>query len=61
MSDVPQRSKLLFNFISIIEVGMKSSISVFSDDTKLRREINLAQDAASLHKNLDKGGGWAAT
>lgn len=55
VSGVPQGSDLgpmLFSlFINDIEVGIKSLISVFADDTKLFRQITLSQDVASLQKD----------
>lgn len=51
-SSVPEGSLLLMLikfFINDREVGSKSSISVFADGTKLCKEINLAEDIATLH------------
>lgn len=53
---------MLFNlFITDIEVGIKSSIAVFADDTKLCQDLTLAQHVASLKEGPDKIGSWAAT
>lgn len=65
VSGVPQGSvwgPLLFNlFINDIEFGIKSSILVFADDTKLCSKITSTQVIASLQEDLDKIGGWADT
>lgn len=53
---------MLFNLIvNDIEVGIKSSISVFAGNTKLCQEIPSALDKSSLQEDLDKTGERAAT
>lgn len=44
-----------------MNIGIKSSIAVFADDTKLCQEITLAQDVPLLQEDLTKIEGWAAT
>ena len=64
VSGVPQGSvlgPLLFNlFINHIELGIKSTISVFADDTKLCRGIQSLQDVSDLQADLNLLYDWAS-